>query len=355
MRALIKTHPGVGNVSLDTAPKPEPAAGQALLHVLAAGVCGTDLHLLDDEFRNKPPVILGHEVAGRVVAVGAEHDRPWLGSRVATETYFYTCGMCRHCQAGSINLCPKRESIGSLVDGGFAEFLTVPVRNLHRVPNWLSDQAATLCEPLACVCQCLTDPAVISPGDEVLVIGPGTMGLLSAQVARTQGGGVTVVGTAHDTVRLAAAADLGFNAIVASELRTATPHSGFPVVVECSGSDAGVASGLEAIARKGRYIQVGLCGKKISFDIDEICYREVTITSGFASTPTSWRRAMTLINTEAVQLEPLITEIAPLDDWQRVFDMTRRGQGIKFAFNPSLPRVEPRIDANSNVASTTSA
>lgn len=355
MRALIKTNPGVGNVSLDTAPKPEPAVGQALLQVFAAGVCGTDLHLFDDEFRNEPPVILGHEIAGRVVAVGAEQDRAWIGSRVATETYFYTCGICPYCLAGSINLCPKRESIGSLVDGGFAEFLTVPVRNLHLIPNRLSDQAAALCEPLACVCQCLTDPAVISPGDEVLVIGPGTMGLLSAQVARTQGGRITVVGTAHDTVRLAAAADLGFNSIVTSDLRTATPDSGFPVVVECSGSGADVASGLEAIARKGRYIQVGLCGKKVPFDIDEVCYRELTVTSGFASTPPSWRRAMTLINTEAVQLEPLITEVAPLDDWQRVFDMTRRGQGMKFAFNPSLPRVEPRINANFDVASTTFA
>ncbi len=117
-------------------------------------------------------------------------------ARVVTETYFSTCGECDHCRAGRINLCLQRRSIGTHVDGGFAPRLHVPLRNLHRIPDWLDGPAASLIEPLACVCHSLLDPVRIGGGEDVLVTGPGPIGLVAAQAARASGGRVHVRGVA---------------------------------------------------------------------------------------------------------------------------------------------------------------
>src|SRR5437899_4065264 len=153
---------------------------------------------------------MGHEAGGIVSELGSGVGAEWLGARVVCETYSSTCGTCEWCRDGRANLCPRRRSIGSAVDGGFAAQVVVPSRNLHRVPEWLDEHAATLVEPLACVCHCLCDPAAVFPGDEVLVTGPGPVGLLSAQVARALGGRVLVSGLRRDGVRRAVADGLGF-------------------------------------------------------------------------------------------------------------------------------------------------
>jgi len=158
---------------------------------------------------------MGHEVCGFVSEVGDGVDASWLGARVVPETYFATCGVCEHCRAGQINLCLERRSIGSARDGAFAARLLVPARALHRVPDWLPSAAAVLAEPLACVCNCLFDPPRVNPGDTVLVVGPGPVGLLAAQAAGAAGARVEVRGIERDTSRLEKARDLGFATSVA--------------------------------------------------------------------------------------------------------------------------------------------
>jgi L-iditol 2-dehydrogenase len=112
--------------------------------------------------------------------------------------------------------------------------------------------------------------------------------------------------------------------------------AGYDVVIECSGNPAGVASAVRAARRAGRYVQIGLCGRPVAFDLDEICYRELTVTSGFASTPPSWRRALRLLERRCVEVAALVSAVAPLADWQEVFTQTRAGDGIKFVFDPRL-------------------
>ena len=231
MRGLTKLAPGAGNVGLAERPEREPEAGEALLEVRAAGICGTDLHIEAGEYPSVPPVTMGHEVCG-VVLVWRRISRGRASSR---ETYFSTCRTCDFCLAGRPNLCLERRSIGTHVDGAFAPRLVVPLANLHPVPDWLPDHAAALTEPLACVCNALFDPPVVAPGDEVLVLGPGAIGLLAAQAVRAAGGRVTVVGTERDGARLELARRLGFEA-VSGESVVAT-QSPFDVVVECSGSE----------------------------------------------------------------------------------------------------------------------
>ena len=328
---LGKLAPGPGNLGLREQEVRPPGQEEALLEVIATGICGTDLHIADDEFPSSPPVTMGHEVTGEVVAVGSASNDHLLGKRVASETYFHYCGECEHCRAGFPNLCPERVSIGSAVDGGFARWLTVPVRNLHPLPEAVGDHAGALAEPLACVTQCLFDPEVVDAGDRVLVIGPGTMGLLTAQAARAAGGDVVVAGLGRDRPRLAVAEGLGMATTVVEDLPT---EDRFDVVCECSGAEPAVTLGLRHVAKQGRYVQVGIFGKPIIVPLDEVLYKEVIVTSGNASTPTSWRRAVSLLEQGLVELDPLVSEVVPLSEWERAFDATRRGEGVKIVLDP---------------------
>ena len=340
MAALIKQEIGAENVALGSVPMPAPGPREVLIEVAATGICGTDLHIADDEFSSVPPVVMGHEVTGFVVAAG-EGAGEHIGARVALETYFYTCGICDACRSGRRNLCAERRSIGSHVNGGFASHVVVPALNLHEVHESVSEHAGALYEPLSCVAHCLCDPAVASPGDTALVVGPGAMGILSAQVLRSQGAEVTVSGTARDLSRLEIAATLGLRVVEADDLESATPRGGFDVVVDCSGAARGIDAGLRATRRGGHYVQIGLAGKPIQLDIDLICLRELVVTSGFASTPSSWRRVEALIGGGHVVLDPLVTDVLPLSAWADGFSRTRRADGLKIVLDPRLDDTAP--------------
>jgi L-iditol 2-dehydrogenase len=330
VRGLTKIAPGPGNVELAERPEPVALPGHVVLEVVGAGICGTDLHIAAGEYETVTPVTMGHEVSGVVSEAGEGVDGSLLGTPVVSETYFSTCGTCAYCRAGRPNLCPERRSIGTHVDGAFAPRLVVPATNLHRVPDWLDGRAAALCEPLACVCHSVLEPeAAVRAGDSVLVVGPGPVGLLAAQVARAAGGSVHVRGTPKDDQRLAAARGLGFDT-------STTDDEGVEadVVIECSGSEAGMAGGLAAARRGGRYVQMGLAGRRVMLPFDLVCFHELTITSGFASTPSSWVAALELVEQRRVELEPLLTGVVPLVEWKRAFAATRSGKGIKFVLDP---------------------
>ncbi|WP_283136506.1 zinc-dependent alcohol dehydrogenase [Rhizohabitans arisaemae] len=331
MRALAKLDVGPGQVGLVERPTPSPGPGQVLVEVHGTGVCGTDLHIQAGEYPAEPPVTMGHEVTGLVVDIGPGADPAWRGRRVVTETYYSTCGICDRCRDGRPNLCAARRSIGSHADGGFAPLLVLPERNLHAVPEKVGTHAAALAEPLACVCNCLLDPPVVQPGDRVVVTGPGAVGLLAAQVARAQGGSVLVCGLPQDSERLAVAERLGF------AVTDGMPEEGTAdVVVECSGSAGGAALCLRTVRRGGRFVQVGVFGGAVTVPLNHLVYGELVITSGFASTPASWRHAMRLIASESVDLESLLTGVAPLSAWQDVFADLRAGRGLKIVIDPRL-------------------
>ncbi|HEV7957295.1 MAG: Zn-dependent alcohol dehydrogenase [Microbacteriaceae bacterium] len=329
MLAVVKSGLGPENVGLKAVPLPVALPGTALVRVEATGICGTDIHIAHDEYACEPPVVMGHEILGTVVEVGDDADAHWIDTRVACETYYSTCETCGYCRSGSRNLCPARRSLGSFENGGFASFVLMPVLNLHALPDSLGPLDGVLAEPLACVTHCLMDPPVVNAGDTVLVTGPGAMGQLAAQVARAQGGNVLLAGLDRDSARLSIAESLG--------IRTTTnppAAEGFDVVIECSGSAPGAAGALRAAKRGGRYVQVGIFGKDVALPVDQILYKELVVSSGFASTPVSWRRAMLLIEQGLVQLGPLVTRQVPIGDWQQAFDAAQAGEGIKTVVVP---------------------
>ncbi|SDT12510.1 L-iditol 2-dehydrogenase [Microterricola viridarii] len=324
MLAVVKTGPGADNVVLQAIARPRALPGTAVVRVIATGICGTDVHIAHDEYGYEAPVAMGHEILGEVVEVGDPEDVAWIGARVACETYYSTCEVCEWCRAGRRNLCPTRRSLGSFEDGGFAAFVRMPVLNLHRLPATLGPLDGVLSEPLACVAQCLLDPPVIDAGDSVLVTGPGAMGQIAAQVAQAMGGRVTLAGLARDSERLAIAAELGITTTAETP-----PADSFDVVIECSGSAPGAAAALRAAKRGARYVQVGIFGRDVTLPIDLVLYKELTVSSGFASTAQSWRRAMALLAQGAVRLAPLVTRRVEITDWQLAFDAAQAGEGIK--------------------------
>jgi L-iditol 2-dehydrogenase len=342
MLALRKQQLGSPELSLQNVPEPTATPSHVVIDVAAAGICGTDLHIIKDEYRCAPPVTLSHEVAGVIAEVGAGVKRWQVGQRVVTETYFSVCARCEHCRSGRPNLCGERASIGSFRDGGFAKRLLVPEHNLHLLPDTLAFPEAALVEPLACVVRGLLELGRITAGDRAVITGPGAIGLLAVQVAKAAGARVVVVGTAADRERLELAARLGADlALETTQDTVQTQHAVHDyfgaapdVAIECSGAAPAATFLMNAVAKAGRFIQVGLYGKPIQLDLDQVCYRELQLTGSFATTPSSWRRALALAGSGAVSLKGVVGRTYPLSEWSEAFAAVQAGTAGKVLLIP---------------------
>ena len=216
MQALVKTQKGSGFIELRDAPEPSPGAGEVLIEVKACGICGTDIHVWHDEFPYWPPVIMGHEFSGEVVAAGPETGLFKVGDRVVGEPHTRACGHCYLCRTGNIQICALKRSPGWGIDGAFTKFLKMPERLLHRIPDSMSYDVAALVEPTANTVHDVVERARVSAGDFVVVLGPGPIGLLAALTARAAGArDVVIVGTpADEAFRLKKARELGFKNVI---------------------------------------------------------------------------------------------------------------------------------------------
>ena len=334
MLGIAKRSNDAGDMDLIERPEPEPEAGYVVLDVNAVGICGTDIHIYKGEYKVIPTVTTGHEVCGIVSAVGEGVDKSWVGRRVVSETFYVTCGLCMYCRGGKPNMCVSRKSIGTHVNGAMAPRVAVPGKGLHVPPKGMSDAAASISEPVACCVNSMFDDApYIGAGDKVMVIGPGTIGIVAAQIARACGATVTVRGTERDKQRLDLAEKLGFAVSMAGD---ASQEESFDGVVECSGAGPGVADAMRHLRKCGHLMQMGIIGRDATLPFDLVCYRELKVTSGFASNPRAWRRAMAMIHTGKLDLEILVSDVSPLRNWKSSFEKTMSASGMKFVFDPRL-------------------
>ena len=168
MKALVKTAAGVGHLEVLDLPEPTPAADQLVIEVVAGAICGTDLHIHDDEYPNNPPFVLGHEMSGVVREVGSDVTRFQVGDRVSSETFKYTCGTCRYCQDGLISLCVERRSMGVHVDGAFAKYVCQREASVHALPDNVDFEAGSMCEPAAVAVRAVYERGTVSAGDVVV-------------------------------------------------------------------------------------------------------------------------------------------------------------------------------------------
>ncbi|WP_068673473.1 zinc-binding dehydrogenase [Oceanobacillus sp. Castelsardo] len=340
MKALVKKGPGEENIGLEQLDKPSAGESEVLVKVHATGICGTDVHILKDEYPANYPVALGHEYSGYIEEVGSKITNFKKGDRVVSHTAAVTCGNCYYCKHGLLMLCEERKSIGSGVNGAFAEYVVVPAELTYKIPENISMDEAALSEPLACIVRSVIERATVKAGDSVIVSGPGTIGLLTQQVVQASGGNVTVVGTSQDRARLELAKELGaMDIIVVDDEREQEKLQSimgtFDVAFECSGVAPSADNCLHLLKKTGLYVQVGLFGKKILFDHDLALMKEINITNSYASEPTSWVRALQLLESEKVNVKPLISNKLPLEEWEKGFDIVMNKGGFKVLLEPN--------------------
>lgn len=339
MRALVKPEPGRGPLRLDDVPDPRPGPGEVRIRVAATGICGTDLHIRDGEYPSSPPVVLGHEFSGIVDEVGAGVTGRRPGDRVVAQPQALTCGRCRHCQRGELNLCPDRRSIGSGIDGAFAASVVVPARVTHVLPEAIDLVHAALMEPVAVAVRAVLEQGEVARGERVLVTGPGPIGILCAQVARGAGAEVLLVGLPEDAARLKLAGSLGLATLTlpraeAPAAVTAALGGEADRALECSGAAAGIDLCLGSLRAQGTLVQVGLGGAPRAIGIDRLVIRELRLVGTFAHTTASWQRALPLAAGGTLALAPLISHRLPLSRWEEGFGLLDRRQGLKIVLIP---------------------
>ncbi len=344
MKAIVKWKKGDGFVELREVTRPVIDSEEVLIEVKAAGICGTDIHILHDEFEYSPPVIMGHEFSGDIVKVGDEVKGWKVGERVVSEPHTGACGVCRFCRTGNYQICPEKRPIGSGQDGAFAEFIKVPSWLLHRIPGEVSFEEAALAEPTAICVHCILEKTGIETGDFVAILGPGPIGLLAAQVVKNAGAScVFISGTSQDiNPRLKIAGELGVDHILnvdeedpVSKVRKLTNTTGADVVIEASGSPLAINQAFQMVRRGGRISALGMTEKeKVEIPWNMGIMKGIQIALPFSSSYTSWEKALGLIVSKKINVNSLITQRFPLKDWSKAFSLVTKGQAIKILLIP---------------------
>ena len=265
-----------------------------------------------------------------------------VGDRIVTLTAIETCEECEWCRQGLRMLCPQRKSVGSGIDGGFAEYVILPARHAFRLPEGVSLKTAALCEPLACVVRSVCERTTVHAGDYVLGSGAGVMAQLTAQVAHANGGVVIMTGLASDAERFAMAKRLGGvkETVRVDEdgalekILALTGGMGPHVAYECAGVASSADFCLRALRKTGTYAQVAIPGKPIPMDMDMALYKEIVLTNSYASERTSWLTALSLLENHLINIDPLASTTLPLEQWEEGFRQTIAKTGFKVLLMP---------------------
>ena len=342
MKALVKYASGEGNVELLEVDEPRCGEDQVKLEIAFCGICGTDIHVLHDTFRNYPPVILGHEFSGTVVEVGRKVTNATVGERVAgLGATAVTCGQCEYCRSGYFIFCANRRGMGHGVDGAFARYVVMRPDQLYRIPQNFSLDEAAMSEPFAAVVQAVTEIARVRTGETALVSGPGPMGLLCLKLLVAEGIKTIVAGAGADQERLSAALRIGATAVINvaqqnlnEAMREHTGDVGVDVAFECAGHPGSVRGCLESLRPMGRYTQVAICGQDIQFPIDLIFYKQLTMSGSVCYTARTWERMMKIYAEGRVRLNDLISTRLPLSEWQTAFRLCDEKKAIKVLMYP---------------------
>ena len=322
-----------GEVEIGSVDDPAPERRQVVVEVGGCGICGTDLHILQGEFAPSLPIIPGHELAGEVVAVGADVSELRAGDLVAVDPTLY-CGECYYCRRGRFNLCERWGGIGISVPGGAADFVAAPVANCVKLPDGMSTADAALIEPLACSVRAF-DVLHTRLAEHVLIYGSGTMGLMNLELAK-RAGAATVSMVDLNPRRLDTARLLGCSAAVTNADELERPH-GWDVVIDCTGVVAAIEDGLPRVGKGGTFLQFGVTDHGASVQVDpyRIYNEEITITGSMAVLH-SFERAGELFADGILDPDIFISHRLPLAEYEQALDHLANGVGRKIQVVPGL-------------------
>lgn len=337
MAALVKTAPGEGHVDVVEVPEPECTHNGVKICVHFSGICGTDIHVYHDRFRNYPPVILGHEFSGIVAETGPEVRSVSPGDRVTVlPSSAVVCGTCGFCRQGYYMFCPIRRGMGHGVDGCFTKYVVVREDQVYRLPDAVPLETGALAEPLASAVQAVEEMTSFHPGDVVLLSGPGPIGLLCLLLLLSHRCRVIVAGTEGDSIRLALAKELGAAAAIdvsredlSAVVDQETGGRGVDAAVECAGAPESVAACLRSLRSLGRYVQAGIAGREFSVPFDLILFKQLAVYGSVGHSLRTWDRVMRILAQGALPLEKLISHTFPLNRWREAFDLCESRRGVK--------------------------
>jgi L-iditol 2-dehydrogenase len=327
---------------LEVADLPDPAPGrdEVLISVAACGICGSDVHGYDGSSgRRIPPIVMGHEAAGTIAALGDGVSGFAKGDRVTFDSTIF-CGACANCRRGDVNLCDHRQVLGvSCAEfrrpGAFAEYVAVPSRILYRLPNTLSFAEAAMLEAVSVALHGVS-LAQVKDGATALVLGAGMIGLLTLQALRAAG--CTRVFVADvDSTRLKLAQDLGAAAVLSStenlveQILQLTGGAGVDVAIEAVGRNETVKASIESVRKGGTVVLVGNISPEVTLPLQKVVTRQIRLQGSCASAG-EYPRAIELLAGGAIQVKQLITAIAPLKDGPRWFERL-------YAHEPNLMKV----------------
>jgi len=344
MLALVKTRKGKDAMELRDVPEPAIADDEVLIEVKAAGICGTDMHVKHDTFPYWPPVTMGHEFAGIIADRGSAVTSWEIGDRVIGEPHTLHCGQCYLCRRGYIQNCADKRSPGWGIDGAFTKYLKYPTKLLHRIPDDMTFSQAALVEPAANTVTDIIERKAIEAGDFIVLLGPGPIGLMAAQAARTAGAReILIVGAPADQgLRLDTARQLGFENVIdfsetdpVEKCLEMTDGIGADLVIECSGAPPAIAQTFELVRKWGRVCAIGLTGKKpVQLDWDAAMTKNVTLFFNMSTTYASWEKTIWMVAEKKIDVDPLITHELPLSEWEQGFTALENMEALKVVLIP---------------------
>ena len=340
MKAIVQT--GAEEIEVQDRDRPSPGPKEVLVEVHSAGLCGSDAHafLYDESYHWIPiPRVMGHEYAGRVVEVGEGVDQFEVGQKVVEEP-IHNCGECFQCKNGQSNVCQNFHITGMHGDGAYTNYTVVEQQYLHAVPEAVSLREAAVTEPTSIAARAVIDRSEITPGDNVLVEGPGPIGVLTAIVADSIGANVVVSGLEKDTTyRLPLLESQGIETVNAQkqDLRTVTEtitgDIGFDLVFDATGHASGVEEGLDCVRKGGQIVVVGIPNQNSDISLAPVVRGEVNIDTSYGSKWRNFEQALRLMEGGAIDVEAIIDTSYEIEEPEAAFRAFLNSETCKPVFS----------------------
>jgi L-iditol 2-dehydrogenase len=337
-QAVVNYGPKPHSVELMDVPVATIDDDQVLLEVESVGVCGSDLHMwtAQQSWEVNYPVVLGHEFCGTICQLG-KNVRNWReGDRVVSETAAVVDPNSPLTRQGLYNLDPGRLGFGARVDGAMRRYVPVPSRILHRMPDGMTFDQAALTEPSCVAYSAMVTNVRIRPGDRIVVLGPGPIGILCAAIARLSGAEVALAGLERDRRRLHVGTAYGCEPLTTNPKEWAFGRDGLGAdgVVDATGVSPALSTALEIVRPAGWISKVGWGPQPLGFSIDTLVQKNVTLQGSFSHTWSTWERVIHLIASGMLDVRPVTGGTWPLDEWQTAFERMHSGEIVKAVLKP---------------------
>ena len=336
--AVVNYAPEKGSVEIREIERPSITDEDVLIEVSNVGVCGSDLHqwTADHSWAVNYPVVLGHEFGGVIVETGSRVNGWKEGDRVVSETAAVIDVNNPMSRTGLYNLDPTRKGFGYGVNGAMTRFVRVPARCLHKVPDQLPFEQACLTEPCCVAYSAVVANTRIAPGDRVVVLGPGTIGILCAAMAKLCGAEVAVVGLEADKHRLAIAAQYGCEGIIgdASDWAKERDGLGADCVIDAAGASITLKMALQLVRPNGKITKVGWGPQPLGFSLDPLVQKNITLQGSFSHNWPMWERVIALLSSGQLNVKPIIGGVWPISEWHTAFEKMHKGEVVKSVLKP---------------------